>query len=649
MAKKKIIRNELIDPLRSNYELIKDSIQFKSLEYNFDTLEYSQKVTFSFPSNSLSLIYSMFGSFGEFEYHNSDLALPIKPDNQVIEKGIHQFYEVKSVFNYTSDSYERIVEGETEIQMPNFYLEFVNENNSKYAASKALTARKINKNFFDNIGRLQTGLTPRSSAETDRLKKVIIGDYHDSRDFANLKDFPYYNKIVFNEINDDVIMKYLDEINFLEPLVNSSLERSTSSMNFSVNTSGEIETLSLPVTDIMSFLERINSSFDESDLIVLKDTKLNKSPMVNNFKKDLFRNFIKEKSYHLVKSYKSIFNNEKCKIENVFFKVEKFLGTRGHIPIQTYFLPANKESYQVIDTQIKKDTSYSYRIKTVSIIYGTKYKLSKYQVDTKGSNAECIITSSPSYKMIEIELIRQSVTVKPTAQLSPAAMFFNKSNSKNEIGVYLDLRVGTEFLKPIKINNTDPVNPEENKKYEYTVQQGVFEVFRIDKEPTSYADFANQKLMDVQNSINSTSVSFKDYILPNTKYYYIFRSLNTSLDPSNPTAIYQVELLKDSDDSKISVETYDFNKEKNYLNRTFKRLIQIKPAFQQSVFDDTKNNVANMNTFKNKLNTLSLGFTNHGLWGRKFKIRVKSTDSGKIIDFNIKFKLSKKKTKEDLE
>ena len=56
-----------------------------------------------------------------------------------------------------------------------------------------------------------------------------------------------------------------------------------------------------------------------------------------------------------------------------------------------------------------------------------------------------------------------------------------------------------------------------------------------------------------------------------------------------------------------------------------------------------------MDTFKNKLNVLSLGFANHGIWGRKFKIRVKSTDSGKIIDFNIKFNLSKKKTKEDLE
>ena len=78
-------------------------------------------------------------------------------------------------------------------------------------------------------------------------------------------------------------------------------------------------------------------------------------------------------------------------------------------------------------------------------------------------------------------------------------------------------------------------------------------------------------------------------------------------------------------------------------------MIQIKPAFQQSVFDDTRNNVADLGTFKNELSNLSLGFANHGLWGRKFKIRVKSTDSGKIIDFNIKFQLSNKETDEDLQ
>jgi len=649
MTKKKIIKNESEDPLRHHYKMIKQSIKFKDLNYNFDTLEYSQKVKFSFPSNSLKLIYSLFANFGQFEYHNCDVSVPVKPNNDVIEKGLNQFYEVKSIFNYTSDSYERIIEKEVELQMPNFYLEFVNENNEKYSESKVLVANKINKNFFDNINRRQASLVPRTSAGTNRLKKIIIGDYHDSRDFVNLKDFPYYNKIVFNKLDDDVVMSYLKGINYQESLINSSLGRTTSALNFNVNTSGDLETLSLPVTDLLDLLEEIDSSFDETSLIVLKDTKLNKSAMVNNFKKDLFRNFIRGKSYELVKSYEQVFNEEKCKVENIFFKVEKYLGTAGTIPLQTYFLPANKEIYQIIDTQIKKDTSYSYRVKTVSVIYGTKYQLTDYEVDTENYQAEFTIKSSPSFKMVELELLTQSVTVKPTPQLSPAAMFFNKSNSKNEVGIYLDLRVGTEYLKPIRVNNTDSSDSENDTKYEYSAQQGVFEVFRIDKKPTSYQDFADQKLMDVQNSMNSTSVSFRDYVLPNTKYYYIFRSLSTSLDPSNPTPIYEVELLKDSDDSKISVAVYDFNKEKNYLNRTFKRLIQIKPAFQQSVFDDTRNNVDNMETFKNKLNVLSLGFANHGIWGRKFKIRVKSTDSGKIIDFNIKFNLSKKKTKEDLE
>jgi len=248
-----------------------------------------------------------------------------------------------------------------------------------------------------------------------------------------------------------------------------------------------------------------------------------------------------------------------------------------------------------------------------------------------------------------MELLSQSVFVKPTPQLSPSVMFFNKSNSKNEIGIYLDLRMGTEYLKPLRVNNTDSVDTEDETKFQYSPQQGVFEVFRIDKRPKSYLDFANQKLMDIQNALNSTSVSFKDYILPNNKYYYMFRSLSTSNDPSNPSPIYEVELLKDSNDSKISVKVCDIHEEKNYLNRTFKRLVQIKPAFQQSVFDDTRNNVDDLATFKNTLDTLSLGFANHGIWGRKFKIRVKSTDSGKIIDFNINFKLSKKKTKEDLE
>jgi hypothetical protein len=35
------------------------------------------------------------------------------------------------------------------------------------------------------------------------------------------------------------------------------------------------------------------------------------------------------------------------------------------------------------------------------------------------------------------------------------------------------------------------------------------------------------------------------------------------------------------------------------------------------------------------------------IWGRKFKFRVRSNDSGKIIDFNVKVNLIKEESEED--
>ena len=38
---------------------------------------------------------------------------------------------------------------------------------------------------------------------------------------------------------------------------------------------------------------------------------------------------------------------------------------------------------------------------------------------------------------------------------------------------------------------------------------------------------------------------------------------------------------------------------------------------------------------------MTLGNARDKVWGKKFKIRVKSNDSGKIIDLNVKFNLIK--------
>ncbi len=56
--------------------------------------------------------------------------------------------------------------------------------------------------------------------------------------------------------------------------------------------------------------------------------------------------------------------------------------------------------------------------------------------------------------------------------------------------------------------------------------------------------------------MGSTSMVFHDYIAPNKKYYYTFRAVNGFGVYSNPTAIYEVELLKDADDSRLNVKIH---------------------------------------------------------------------------------------------
>ena len=87
--------------------------------------------------------------------------------------------------------------------------------------------------------------------------------------------------------------------------------------------------------------------------------------------------------------------------------------------------------------------------------------------------------------------------------------------------------------------------------FEYSIEDGKFEVFRLDEMPVSYNNFENAKILDVRNKYSSTSVVYKENLLPNKKYYYMFRAVNFIGVPSNPSPVYEVELIKDASRSKI--------------------------------------------------------------------------------------------------
>ena len=49
-------------------------------------------------------------------------------------------------------------------------------------------------------------------------------------------------------------------------------------------------------------------------------------------------------------------------------------------------------------------------------------------------------------------------------------------------------------------------------------QTKIFEVFRVEDEPTSWQDFYDKKVARIVNT--ATNGSFEDVIMPNKKYYY---------------------------------------------------------------------------------------------------------------------------------
>jgi len=188
---------------------------------------------------------------------------------------------------------------------------------------------------------------------------------------------------------------------------------------------------------------------------------------------------------------------------------------------------------------------------------------------------------------------------------------------------------------------------------------GTYEVYRMDRPPTSLKDFADNFLKTVEmdqvyinqnreeaeqvhppdasnppgNQITTTNFTAycKDQIIPNKKYYYAFRTLTYHGTPSELTNVYEVELLKDSDEYKINVKEYKIPESKNYkFSKTAKRVIKIEPNLDQIFFTSANNNqsyVLGDNNLFRKQNP------------KTFKIRVKSKHTGKMVDLNITFKI----------
>lgn len=103
----------------------------------------------------------------------------------------------------------------------------------------------------------------------------------------------------------------------------------------------------------------------------------------------------------------------------------------------------------------------------------------------------------------------------------------------------------------------------------------------------------------------------------------MFRSIDRRGIFSNPTPIFQIEIVENSGAVYPLIKVYEFEKKEKKPTKTLKRLFNIVPRLKQVMPDST--------------DPLTMGSENLSVFGKTFKLRMTSKKTGKVIDFNVEF------------
>lgn len=136
-------------------------------------------------------------------------------------------------------------------------------------------------------------------------------------------------------------------------------------------------------------------------------------------------------------------------------------------------------------------------------------------------------------------------------------------------------------------------------------------------------------------------IKFSDQISTNTKYYYVFRSVNKNGTPGQATEIYETELINDGGYKFALFDTLTESElqEENTINPSIamKKLFQLRPNLNHLILDTS--NADFTQTAESQIGNVKVGSAEDLVWDKTFKTRLTSRKTGKKIDLNITYKI----------
>ena len=498
-----------------------------------------------------------------------------------------------------------------------------------------------------------------SASEIEQKQRNIF-NINSQPGIKSKNDFPfYYSKGIYGPTptsveNFKTILFRNKKLKNILQLIKKDLSFSFASFNINGNTvQGKIYNAIelLTSTSLNSFSE----STDE--IFLLPENEVSHNSLSERFVRQVDTiNFLSEMRSNLkTRKLTEIFKCKNAESFHLGYKIEKYIDHTANQPIQTYYITNNR----LVDTQIKYGRKYIYKTKILFGIFGSSYSYKNLKISESpdGFKAKVDVNIVPSFQILEFEIDNHEIAFVDTPTLKPdVEIFGNKGKplvnfllqprlfTMGDLGEAADISVGD--LRPSDKNIFNLYNLSGQNKTSPEYFTGIYEVYRLDYAPKDKYDFADGFLATLDESITvgkigesieTVSVAhayYSDNIVPNKKYYYVFRTLSYHGTPSVLSDVFEIELQKDSDEYKILVNPYHYPRIEDFTyKKSAKRILQITPNIERLLFSKEISG----NNFE--IDDASL--VSSAGSGKSFKIRVTSKHTGKKFDINLRFKLNK--------
>tara|TARA_R110002020_G_scaffold58122_1_gene159550 strand:- start:3250 stop:5511 length:2262 start_codon:yes stop_codon:yes gene_type:complete len=382
------------------------------------------------------------------------------------------------------------------------------------------------------------------------------------------------------------------------------------------------------------------------------------------------------------RNYNDILKGEYAYSEDIMYKIEKYNVASDSItansPVQTFYMfnfsevrdfMSQERKLRFVDTQVKYGQQYTYSVTAFVGIVGADYEYSSIRPlqNARPRSATFTVNTTTKLKILEVPIFLASGKILDNPPLSPQIRFAPVLGQTNNLKMLFGANTGTEETKPIALSEE-----EQSLFDQIAINQGrsdgtimfkeddnpvSYEIYRVVEPPSSYDNFignlyaiANTTERKDNITLEASTSTLTAVQKPNTKYYYMFRTIDFHGNISNPSEVYEIELYDDGGAGYPIIRPYEFGEVSTKTNtKTARKIIQIVPRFTQAFLNEEASGLIVDGEVQSALGKkdIILGLEDEPLFardlpgttkkGKKFKVRLTSKSTGKMVDLNITF------------